>query len=171
MNLNQVLQLPEVSGLTDQQVVDYGNIQIPQSSQEMWKWSRVVSDARFGKALADTLYGAIQSTNGLPAATVYLTDGIDLSRAESQVGLDAIAVLIPSIADQCKQLKLLGVWSIDRWTLWGVPDTTLDQITATRLKLINEQSWAKMITLFNQFAADQTQPVANFQAAVAAFVG
>ena len=132
MNLQSALRQPDFIGLTDVEAIAFGNQLVTQSSSELWSFGRVVTDQRFGKTVATSIYDTIVVIGDAPAALLYVTHGIDLSLADVQLGLDAIARANPALTEASKTLKSLGVWKVSRWQSLGVDPPTLDAIAEAR---------------------------------------
>lgn len=143
MNLRDILQLPGISNLSDQQVLDYGNtIVVIGGSDELWSYSGVA--VTFGDMAAEGLLQAIQGAGLAGGATVYLTRGIQLSLPSVQEKLDAIATQKPELATVCAALKEIGITHGTRWQGWGIEAPTLQDISAAREAIAVSAWWSQL---------------------------
>ena len=131
MTLDQILNLPELTGLTDQQVLDYGNeVVVIGGSDELWSYSGVA--IHFGDQAAEGLLQAIQGAGLVGAAQVYLSRVMQLSLPQVQDKLEAIGLAVPALADVCNALNEIGITHGTRWQGWGVEQPTLETIASAR---------------------------------------
>ena len=131
MTLDQLLNLPELTGLTDQQVLDYGNeVVVIGGSDALWSYSGVALN--FGDQAAEGLLQAIEGAGLVGAAQVYLSRGMQLSLQAVQDKLTAIGLMVPALSDVCNALKEIGITHGTRWQGWGVEQPTIESIAAAR---------------------------------------
>ena len=131
MRLEEIVRLPELSELSDQLMLDYGNqLVVIDGTDELWSYSGVA--LRFGDIAAEGLLAAIQEAGLVGAAQVYLGRGIQLSLPAVQDKLTAIGLAHPELTTVCNQLKEIGITHGTRWRKWGMGAPTLEQIAAAR---------------------------------------
>lgn len=147
MDLNQIVRLPEATGMTAEQILAYGDESVVVGgSDELWSYSGVAIN--FGDAAAEGLLQAIQGSGLIGAAQVYLVKGMQLSLPTVQDKLTAIGLEAPALAAVCNALKEIGITHGTRWQLWGIERPTLEQLDIALAPITDQQ---KIAALINEF--------------------
>lgn len=141
------------AGLTDAESLAYGNSTVVVGGDdELWSY-RGVAD-RFGAYAAEAIATVMQQSGLTVAVMSYAGRGIQLSNAQTQGQLSAMAAS-PAVRaitvsegvtldDVCNVLKEIGVTHGTRWQLLGCAQPTIEQITAARANNAFDQ-WAAQV--------------------------
>ena len=138
MDLQTTLHNPEFSEFTAEQALAFGNESVV-IAEETSRWSYAGVAQRFGTSAAEAIGAAMQAAGLSIGVTTYATVGIALNDPQTQVNLAAIAsspagtTVVDNnktLTQVCNELMEIGITHGTRWQFWGVPQPTVEDITA-----------------------------------------
>ena len=147
-----MLYNPEFFGLTAEQALAHGNESVV-ITEDSSRWSYAGVAQRFGATAAEAIGAAMQAAGLVIGVTTYATVGIALNDPQTQINLAAIAASpagatavdnSKTLAQVCGELMEIGITHGTRWQLWGIPQPTVEDITAAMARNA-ASSWASHV--------------------------